>query len=276
MRDASGVPLTDTRVLVVPVELDVVLVVVLVLELDEPELDVLEALDDTLEDPDVTRTTGVPDERVPTSGGGMTVPLPGLTTVTTVPAGLLEPDPPPEPEPPEPELPEPEPPEPELPEPEPLPDPVDTGVVGVLAIGVGVATTGVVGVVTVVVALPVPVLPDPVLPVPVLPEPVLPLPEPVLVGAGLRVGWRPATGREIVPEVERCAEEWLAVPFPTWASRVLRLLATAAGTPAARPGWGLTTATEASPRAAWEPALGCAVSVCVAGEPMPPSLGHPL
>jgi hypothetical protein len=65
------------------------------------------------------------------------------------------------------------------------------------------------------------------------------------------------------------------VPRPAWARRVLRLLATAAGTPAA-PGCGLTTVTEASPCDACEPALGCAVNVWVAGEPMPPSLGHPL
>ena len=142
-----------------------------------------------------------------------------------------------------------------------------------LTTGVGVATTGVAGVVVTV------VVPEPVVPVPVLPDPVLPLPEPPVVGVELCVGCRPATGREIVPDVEWCADAWLAVPCPTCASRVLRLLATAAGTPAAPVApadCGLTTVTEASPREAWEPGLGCAVSVCVAGEPMPPSLGHPL
>ncbi len=256
MRDTGEVPLTVTRVLVVVVGLvglDVVLVLGLGLE------GVLLALDDSPDDPDVTtRATGVPDGWVPTSGGGMTLPLPVLTTtVVTVPAGVPEPEPLPEPEPPpepEPEpLPEPEPePEPEPPplpepEPEPPPEPVDTGAVGVLAIGVGVVTTGVVGVVP----LPVPVLPVPVpvlpVPVPVLPEPVPVLPEPLLVGADVCVGCRPATGREIVPEVEWCTEGWLVVPGPTCASRELRLLATAAGTPAARPGAGLITVTAASP-----------------------------
>jgi hypothetical protein len=64
------------------------------------------------------------------------------------------------------------------------------------------------------------------------------------------VGCRPATGREIVAEVEWCADGWLVVPCPTCASRLLRLLATAAGTPAALElpaECGLTTATEASP-----------------------------
>ncbi len=73
-----------------------------------------------------------------------------------------------------------------------------------------------------------------------------------------------------------CTDAGLVVSCPTCASRELRLLATAAGTPAAPPECGLTTVTEASPWEAWEPGLGCAVSVCVAGEPMPPSLGHPL
>jgi hypothetical protein len=93
---------------------------------------------------------------------------------------------------------EPEPPlEPELP-----PEPLDTGVLGVLTTGAGVATTGAAGVVTV--PVPVPVLVEP-LPVG---EPLLPLPEPVLGGAELRVGWRTATGCEIVAVVERRAAEW--------------------------------------------------------------------
>ena len=261
----SGVPL-DTWVPVVLVGVDVMLVVELELvelavEL-KLELDVLAALDDGPDDPDTTRTTGAPDGWAEISGGVMTLPLPDLTTtVVTAPAGLLEPEPLPDPEP---ELPDPELPEPELPEPE-LPEPVDTGVEGMLATGVGVVATGV-GVVTVVLPLPLPVLP----------VPVLPLPEPVGVGAELCVGCRPATGREIVPEVEWCTAGWPSVPCPTCASRLLRLLATAAGMPAAAPDCGLTTATEASPREEWEPGLGCAVNVCVAGEVMPPSLGHPL
>jgi hypothetical protein len=193
----SGVPL-DTRVPVVLVGVDVVLVVELELvELEVElapelvELDVLAALDDAPDDPDTTRTTGAPEGWVEISGGVTTLPLPDLTTtVVTVPAGLLEPEPLPDPELPEPEPPEPEPPEPEPPEPE-LPEPVDTGVEGMLATGVGVVATGV-GVVTVVV------------PVPVLPVPVLPLPEPVVVGPEVCVGCRPGTGREIVPEVEWC------------------------------------------------------------------------
>jgi hypothetical protein len=59
------------------------------------------------------------------------------------------------------------------------------------------------------------------------------------------VGW-PATGCEMVAELPCCAERWLAVPRPVWASRVRRLLATEAGTPAA-PAWALTTLTDASP-----------------------------
>jgi hypothetical protein len=153
--------------LVVLVVLDVVLTL---LELD-PEFE-------------VTWTTGVPDPWPPTESGGVMVP-PGLMTVVTVPApGLIKPLP--EPEPPL----EPEPP----PEPEP-PEPLETGVVGVLATGVGMTTTGR-GAVTVPVPVPVLVVP--------LPEPLLP--EPVLVGVEPRVGCRPATGCEIVPESERRTE----------------------------------------------------------------------
>ena len=221
---ATGPMFTGTWLVGALVGVDVVLVLVLVvLVLDELELDVLVALDEAPDDWDVTRTTGVPVGWVPTIGGGVTVPLPALTTVVMVlapePEPLPEPEPPePEPEPPEPE---PEPLEPEPP-PEPEPEPVVTGVAGVLTTGVGVATTGVAGVVVTV-----------VVPEPVVPVPVLPLPEPPVVGVELRVGCRPATGREIVPDVEWCADAWVAVPCPTCASRVLRLLATAAGTPAA-------------------------------------------
>jgi hypothetical protein len=77
-------------------------------------------------------------------------------------------------------------------------------------------------------------------------------------------------------ELEWCTEACLIVPCPACASSVLRLLANVAGIPEAPPACGLTTLTDASPPEEWEPDLGCAVSVCVAGEPMPPSLGHPL
>ncbi len=208
MREITGVLVTVTWVPVVVVELDVVLVLVLVLDTVGP--DVLMPRDEVPDDPEtpVPWMTGVPDGWVATVGGGATVPLPGLMMVVTVPTGLLEPEPPePEPEPPEPE-PEPEPPEPE-PEPEPPepePEPVDTGVAGVVTTGAGVATTGAAGVVTVGVLEPV------------VPEPLVPLPEPlvpVLVGAELWVGWRPATGREIVAELEWWTVRWAAaVPWP--------------------------------------------------------------
>ena len=128
------------------------------------------------------------------------------------------------------------------------------------------ATTGVLGAVTV--PVPVPVEPEPLLPVP------------VLVGVELRVGCRPATGCEMVAGLERRTEGPPTELWPTCARRVLRLAATSTGSPAEFAAPGLTTLTEASPREeeeeAREPALGCAVSVCVAGEPMPPSLGQPL
>jgi hypothetical protein len=234
---------------VVVVELDVVVVV-------EEEEEEVEALDEPT-DP-VPEMTGVPVGREPLDEGMVTttVPLPVLTTGVL---GLLEP--------------EPEPPEPPWP-----PEPVDTGVVGVAETGAGVVTTGTV---TVVAPPPEPPPPEPPRPEPPLPEPPLPLPEPpppvpVLPGAELCVGRLPATGCEIVAEVVWRAELWLAVPWPARASSVRRLLATAAGTPPAAPARGLTTLTEASPREAWAPALGWAVSVCVAGDPTPPSLGHPL
>jgi hypothetical protein len=203
---------------VVVVELDVVVVV-------EEEEEEVEALDEPTEP--VPEMTGVPVGREPLDEGMVTttVPLPVLTTGVL---GLLEP--------------EPEPPEPPWP-----PEPVDTGVVGVAETGAGVVTTG-----TVTVVAPLPELP--------LPEPPLPLPEPappvpVLVGAELCVGRLPATGCEIVAEVVWRAVPWVAVPRPARASRVRRLLATAAETPPV-PACGLTTLTEASPRAAWVPALG--------------------
>jgi hypothetical protein len=112
-------------------------------------------------------------------------------------------------------------------------------VAGVVTTGAGVATTGAAGVVTV--GVPELVAPEPLVP---LPEPLVP----VLVGAELWVGWRPATGREIVAELEWWTVRWAAaVPWLTCARRLLRLLATAAGTPAAWPGCGLTTVTAATP-----------------------------
>lgn len=249
------------------VELELEEVVVVELEVGVVELDVVVEWADPPEEVDepeepVPEMTGVPLGREPLEEGTVTttVPLPVLTT------GVPEP---------EPVEPEPVDPEPEPVEPEPLPEPVETGVVGVAETGVGVLTTGTV---TVPALPPEPLSPEPVLPEPPLPEPPLPLPlpEPVLVGVELRVGARPATGWEMVAEVECCAEPWAAVPWLAWASRVLRLLATDAGTPAA-PTCALTTLTDAIPWDAWaEPGLGCAVSVCVAGEPIPPSLGHPL
>jgi hypothetical protein len=197
----------------VVVELEVVLV-----ELD----DELEYPDppDALEEPEepVVEMTGVPVGRDPLEEGMVTttVPLPVLTT------GV-------------PGLPDGEPPDPEPPEPEP-PEPVDTGVLGVAETGVGVVTTG-----TVPVVVPPP---EPLAPEPEVPEP--PLPEPVLVGVEPRVGALPATGWEMVAEVECCAERWLAVPWLASASRVLRLLAIKAGRPAA-PAWGLTTLMAATP-----------------------------
>jgi hypothetical protein len=201
------------------------------------------------------------------------MPLPGLMMVVVSPEPPLEPEPL-EPEPPdplEPEPPDPLDPEPPLeplePEPPPEPDepePLLTVVVGTLATGVGVVTVGVLTV--------VPPPPEPPLPVP---------PEPVLVGAVVCVGREPATGCEIVAEVEWCPallRGVVAVPWATCARRVLRLLAnTEEIAPVCAP-CGLTTLTEASGREEEEcdPDLGCAVSVCVAGDPMPPSLGHPL
>lgn len=180
--EMTGGPLTGTPVGVVLVELEVVLV--LVLEPDvEVELELVEPGElmtrDVEPDDPVDETTGVPVGWVPTVIGEVTGPLPEWMTVVTVP-GLPELEPLPEPE-----LPEP------LPEPE-LPEPVDTGVagVGVLTTGVGVATTGTVGVVTGVVVTVV--VPEGV---EVLPEPLFDVPEP-------RVGRRPATGREIVAELE--------------------------------------------------------------------------
>lgn len=198
----------------VVVELEVVLVE-LELELEYP--DPLDALEEP-EEP-VVEMTGVPVGRDPLEEGTVTttVPLPVLTT------GV-------------PGLPEPEPPDPEPPEPEP-PEPVDTGVEGVAETGVGVVTTG-----TLVAPPPEP-LPEPPAPEPV-PEP--PPPEPVLVGVEPCVGALPATGWEMVAEVECWAEWWLAVPWLAWASRVLRLLAINAGRLAA-PAWGLTTLMAATP-----------------------------
>ena len=197
------------------------------------------------------------------------MPLPGLMMVVVSPEPPLEPEPL-EPEPLDPL--EPEPPDPLEPEPPLEPDepaPLLTVVVGTLATGVGVVTVGVLTV--------VPPPPEPLLPVPV-PLP----PEPVLVGVVVCVGREPATGCEIVAEVERCPallRGVVAVPWPTCARRVLRLLAnTEEIAPVCAP-CELTALTEASGREEEEecdPDLGCAVSVCVAGEPMPPSLGHPL
>jgi hypothetical protein len=186
VRESTGGPLTVTRVPVVLVELDVVLVLELELEPEvevELELELVEpgelmTRDVEPEEP-VDEMTGVPVGWVPTVIGEVTVPPPEWMTVVTVP-GLPEPVPLPEPE-----LPEP------LPEPE-LPEPVDTGVagVGVLTTGVGVATTGTVGVVT---GVGVTV---------VVPEGVEVVPEPPFDVPELCVGWRPATGREIVAELE--------------------------------------------------------------------------
>jgi hypothetical protein len=190
VRDSTGEPLTVTRVPVVLVELEVVLVLELELdvevELDVVEPDELRTRDVEPEEP-VDEMTGVPVGWVPTVTGEVTVPLPEWMTVVTVP-GLPEPEPLPEPE-----------------LPEPLPEPVDTGVagVGVLTTGVGVATTGTVGVVTGVVVTVV------------VPEGVVVPPEPVFDVPELCVGWRPATGREIValePELEWCTEECVVVP----------------------------------------------------------------
>jgi hypothetical protein len=243
-------------------ELDVVVVAVLVvlvvlLVVVEVELDELEALDDPSEpcvtlvpEPDApTWIVGIPVGRVPIVTGPM--PLPGLMMVVVPP-----PEPPLEPEPLEPEPLDPlepelplEPLEPELPlEPE-EPEPMLTVVVGTLATGVGVVT---VGVVTVVVPPPEPLLP--------VPEPVLP--EPVLVGEVVCVGREPATGCEIVAEVEwrPTVRGAVDVPWPTCAKRVLRLLANAAGMPAACAPCDVTTLTDASPREEEEeecdPALG--------------------
>ena len=85
---ATGAMFTGTRLVGLLVGVDVVLVLVLllVLVLDELELDVLVALDEAPDEWDVTRTTGVPVGCVPTIGGGVTVPLPALTTVVMVPA----------------------------------------------------------------------------------------------------------------------------------------------------------------------------------------------
>jgi hypothetical protein len=107
--------------------------------------------------------------------------------------------------------------------------------------------------------------------------------EPVLPEVGLNEEPRegvPATGREIEAELEcRCD---LRVGRPCVATLV-RVPARAATKEAAEaavfaPARGLTTATAARPREeeAWEPALGWAVSVCVAGAPLPSSFGQPL
>jgi hypothetical protein len=142
--------------------------------------------------------------------------------------------------------------EPELP----LPELVLTGT-GAEATGVGVVGVGVgVGVV-----VPAPVVP--------LPRVGRDDPDPVL-----RLGLA-ATGCEMEAEpVERCDT---GVGAMAWRVRRGVLAATAV----ARATWletrGLTTATAARPREVeWEPGLGCAISVWVAGEPMPPSLGQPL
>jgi hypothetical protein len=122
-----------------------------------------------------------------------------------------------------------------------------------LTTGTGVETTGV-GVETVV---------------------VLPPPE---VGLDERVGV-PATGREIEAEPECRCDVWVD---PTRVATLVPLPARAAIAEAAAailaPDRGLTTATAARPgeAEAWKPAFGWAVSVCVAGDPMPASFGQPL
>ena len=85
-------------------------------------------------------------------------------------------------------------------------------------------------------------VPEPVVP---LPEPLLP--EPVLVGVELRVGCRPATGCEIVPEVE-----WRTEGRPDGAVAHLREEGAALGgdqrgNPAEFAASGLTSLTAASP-----------------------------
>jgi hypothetical protein len=176
--DASE-PELDVGVLVVLVVVlvGVLLVVVVLVEvlpelaagvlLEPVELEPREAVPPPMDTP-VPEITGDPV-------GRLTVPEP-LTTVVTVPVGLLVPEPAPEPP------------------PEPPPVLVVTGVVVVpppVVTGVGVSTTGVVGAVPVVVPPPVP-LPEPLVPLEPLPEPREPDP---VVG-------REATGREIVAGLE--------------------------------------------------------------------------
>jgi hypothetical protein len=192
-----------------------------------------------------TETTGVALGFVATDPGSVTVPL-GVVTVPE--------DPEPEPE----------------PEPDPLPTlvlalPPVTTVTGVAPTGVGAEVVGV-GVVVVIVGF------EPELPLP-LPEVGLDEPEP-------RVGL-PATGLEIDAGVE-CPrdrrDEPLSVATPP-VEEVCVPKALPAAVSCARVR-ALTAAMEARPRDAEAegraPGFGCAVSVCVAGNVSPPSLGQPL
>ncbi|MGZ4193449.1 MAG: hypothetical protein ACXVRW_13415 [Solirubrobacteraceae bacterium] len=145
-------------------------------------------------------------------------------------------------------------PEPELPLPEPAATPVPE-----LTTGTGVEATGVVGVGVVGV-------------VGVL---VVPLPEVGVEDPVLRLGVV-ATGREMEAEPEPWWETRTGEP-----AREVAGVDLAAPVVAGLPAWvtarGLTTATAARPRdEEWTPAFGCAVSVCVAGAPIPPSFGQPL
>jgi hypothetical protein len=172
------VPVVLVGLEIVTVVLEVV-VVELELEVVVVELDVVVVCDDPPEEPTepVTEMIGVPVGREPLDEGTVTttVPLPVLTTGVP---GLPEP--------------EPEPPWPSEPE------PPDAGGVGVAETGAGVLTTGTV---TVVAPPPEPPLPEPLVPPPELPPPV-----PFLGGAELGVGRLPATGCEMVAEVECRAE----------------------------------------------------------------------
>jgi hypothetical protein len=198
----------------------------------------------------VTETTGVPVALVATVPGLVTGPV-VLTTVVTVPTGLPEP---------EPLL---------LPLPPPLPAPVTPP--PLMATGAGVATTGVAGADGVgaggvgggVVPAPALVVPLPPVGAPDDPE--------------LRLGLAD-TGREIEAEPEPRADSrtgLMRVPTPASTGPAMAdgLVVATAG---CKEPVGFTTATAARPWEARDPAFGCAVTVCVAGEPMPASLGHPL
>ncbi len=146
-------------------------------------------------------------------------------------------------------------------EPEPEPEPAVAPAPATFTTGAGGEATGVgVGVGVGVVGVE-----------PVLPEVGLSDPEP-------REGV-PATGREIEAEPECRSDLRVGRPCVATLVRVPARAATEKAAEAAfAPARGLTTATAASPleEEAWEPAFGWAVSVCVAGAPLPSSFGQPL